>query len=88
MLHEFVSFAADGGWGRPTLYFLLQGAGVWVEGRRGVRRLLLPRPWLGWLWTFAVVLLPVTLVCHQPFADRVLVPMLEDLKVPGIGEPK
>src|SRR5262249_18976328 len=52
VLHEFVSFAAHGGYGRPTLYFLIQGAGVWLEGRRFFRQLLFPRPWLGWLWTF------------------------------------
>lgn len=84
VFHEFVSFAAGGGYGWPTLYFLIQGAGVWLEGRGGFRRVLLRRRWLGRLWTFAVVLLPVTLVCHRPVVDRVLVPMLRDLGVPGL----
>lgn len=84
VMHEFTSFAGGGGYGRPTLYFLIQGVGVWIEGRRIVRRTLMPRPWLGWVWTFAVVLLPVTLVCHQPFMDNVIVPMLAEMGVPGI----
>ena len=41
LLHETPSFTVNAGYGGPTLYFLIQGAGVWVEGRRGFRRVLL-----------------------------------------------
>ena len=65
-------------------YFLIQGAGVWLEGRRGFRQVIRNRPWLGRLWTGVVVLAPLALVLHQGFVDGVLVPWLADMGVPGM----
>jgi len=58
LLHELViSFPAGGGWGLPTLYFVLHGGLVWLE-RHGVLR---PRRWL----TILFVLLPLPLLARR-----------------------
>lgn len=85
VLHEYNSVASESGYGLPTLYFLIQFAGAWLEHRRAFRRVLHRRPWLGRLWTAAVVLGPVTLLFHEGFGERVLVPILAMLGVPGVG---
>lgn len=40
VLHEAFSVIAHAWYGGPTLYFLTQGAGVWLEGQRGFRPVL------------------------------------------------
>jgi alginate O-acetyltransferase complex protein AlgI len=87
LLHENFSFAAQGGYGLPLLYFVIQGAGTWLESWRPVRRLFQRRPWLGWAWTAVVVLGPVRLLFHDPFCDTVLLPTLVDFRVPGLRLP-
>jgi hypothetical protein len=84
LLHESLSVAALGGFGLPFLYFVIQGAATWLEGRRGFRRVILRRPWLGWLWTAAVVLGPVTLLFHEDFRRAYSVPRLVSFGVPGL----
>jgi hypothetical protein len=84
LLHESLSVAAMGGFGLPFLYFLIQGAATWLESRRGFRRVLLRRPWLGWLWTAAVVLGPVALLFHEDFRREYSVPRLASFGVPGM----
>lgn len=84
LYHETFSFIAGGGYGLPMLYFLLQGAGVWIEGRRGFRRLLLRRPWLGRAWTFAVVVGPVALIINPWVVEGMVIPLLRRSNLPGI----
>lgn len=86
VLHEFCSVPVDTGYGGPTLYFLIQGAGVWLEGRGGMRRAMRRWPWLGRAWTATVVLAPLPLVLHAAFVDGVLVPMLREMRVPGVAD--
>lgn len=80
LVHESaVSLPARGGWGGPTLYFLLQAAGLAVErsawgGRRG-----LGRGGRGRLWTLVVALAPLPLLFHAPFAHNVIVPLCRRL---------
>lgn len=64
-LHDAVlSVPAGGGYGLPTLYFLIQAAGVLLRVR-------------GRVATAAVALLPVPLLFHGAWLDRVLLPWLE-----------
>jgi hypothetical protein len=84
LYHEFVSFMANSGYGRPALYFLLQYSGVAIENTRRMRRLLSGRLWLARGWTIAVVLLPVGLFLHPGIVDGYLVPMLAASGVPGL----
>ncbi|MEM7699547.1 MAG: DCC1-like thiol-disulfide oxidoreductase family protein [Verrucomicrobiota bacterium] len=71
LAHELViSFPARGGWGLPTIYFLLQG--LFIIAQRKWSALLENR-----FVTLAIVLLPAPfLLFHPPFVDRVFAPMV------------
>jgi hypothetical protein len=86
VLHEFVSVLARGGYGRPTLYFLIQGAGFLVEGTHFGRRFLVGSPLRGRCWTALVVVGPVALVVPPAFLVEVIVPVLREAGVPGLSE--
>lgn len=80
LVHETViSLPARGGWGGPTLYFLLQAAGVAVERSVPGRRLGLGHGVRGWLWTGLVAAAPLPLLFHAPFVERVGAPLLRAL---------
>jgi alginate O-acetyltransferase complex protein AlgI len=65
LIHDLViSLPARAGYGLPTLYFLIQAAGV-LAGRKGGR-----------LFTILLVTLPAPLLFHPPFINRVIVPFL------------
>jgi Membrane bound O-acyl transferase family len=77
LLHDAViSLPARGGYGLPTLYFLLQCAGLMIErtlfGSRLNRWKRLGRRAL----TAVVVIVPLPLLFHQPFAENVILPLL------------
>jgi len=77
LLHELViSLPARGGYGLPTLYFLLQGAGVLVERSRRGRRLGLRKGWPGWMFAFVVAAAPAVILFHRPFLENVGAPFL------------
>jgi len=77
LVHDAViSLSAGGGWGWPTLYFLIQGAAMWFERSRAGRLLGLGRGFVGWLCAAAVVVGPVGMLFHRPFIERVVLPML------------
>lgn len=81
LIHDAViSYAAGGGWGLPTLYFLIQAAAVFVERSRAGRRLGLGRGLSGWLFTFAIVVGPAGLLFHGPFIHNVVVPMVQAIE--------
>lgn len=77
LLHELaISYPAGGGWGGPMLYFTLQAGLVTLERRY-------PRL-NGPLWTWAAILLPLSLLFHTPFRETFFAPMLGQLQ--GIAE--
>lgn len=76
LVHDLViSAPAGGGYGLPTLYFLLQGAGLYFErsaaGRRWLRRPMAKR-----IYAMAVVIAPVGLLFHPMFVRRVMLPFM------------
>ena len=80
IVHELViSLPARGGWGGPTLYFLLQGAGIAVEKSTFGKRLCLDRNVRGWGWAFMFTAVPLPLLFHPPFVHHVIVPFLVTL---------
>ena len=67
LLHEMaISYPAGGGWGLPMAYFVIQGVGVFAERRWKVRSRAL---------AWAVVLVPLPLVFHEPFRHGLVVPL-------------
>jgi hypothetical protein len=84
LMHENFSVAARSGYGLPLLYFAIQGIGTFLESRSAVRRALKKRPWLGRLWTAAVVLGPCWLLFHESFLREYGTVKLASLGVPGL----
>ncbi len=80
LVHDVViSLPARGGYGGPTLYFLIQGIGLLFERSRAANRLWPGSRFAGRILTLAVVVGPVMLLFHRPFIERVVVSMLVDL---------
>jgi hypothetical protein len=77
LIHELViSIPAGGGYGLPTGYFVLQGAGVAGERTRLGRQFGLGRGWRGWLFTVIVTAGPAFWLFPPPFVRNVILPML------------
>lgn len=69
LMHELViSLPANGGWGLPTLYFMIHGGLVLLERCGRLRS--------GRLTTALYVLLPLPILFHAPFLEAVIFPMV------------
>ncbi len=76
VVHDVViSLPARGGFGLPTLYFLIQGAGVLFQRSRVGKRVGASKGARGRLFCAAVTMGPVALLFHRPFVERVVIPM-------------
>ena len=75
LIHDLmISVPACGGYGLPTLYFLLQGSAIVLERTIGLNSGL-----RGWLFTMLVVGPPAFILFHPPFVLRVVVPFMHAL---------
>jgi len=84
LVHDLViSLPAGGGYGGPTLFFLIQGLAVFVERSRIGKRLGLGSGWRGWAFTAGSMLATVGLLLHAPFVVGVVVPFLAALGAIG-----
>jgi alginate O-acetyltransferase complex protein AlgI len=80
LLHDFVlSVPARGGYGLPTAYFLIQGAGVLFERTPFARRWIGGRGGRSWLFTMIVTAAPAFWLFHPPFVRNVMIPFLKTL---------
>jgi hypothetical protein len=77
LIHDLViSLPARGGYGLPTLYFLLQGAGVTVERSQFGKRLGLGQGVRGWCFMVVFLTVPVFGLFHPWFVLRVILPFM------------
>ncbi len=77
VIHDLViSVPAGGGYGLPTAYFALQGAGLLAEHARGSALARWRGRWQGRVWTWIVVAGPAFWLFHPPFVRRVILPMM------------
>ena len=80
IVHDIViSLPAGGGYGLPTLYFLLQAAGLSMQRTRLARQLGLASGVLGWHVTALIVVGPVQWLFHDAFLVRVMLPLVKTL---------
>jgi hypothetical protein len=77
LVHEAViSLPANGGYGLPTAYFLVQGSALLFERSKLGRRLGLGRGLCGWLFTLVCVGGPAFALFHPTFIKAVILPFL------------
>lgn len=80
VIHDLViSVPPRGGFGGPTLFFVLQGAAIFVERSMVGRRIGLGKGWRGWLFTACILFAPLAVFLHVPFVTRIVVPFMRDL---------
>ncbi len=78
LIHDLViSVPAGGGYGEPTLYFMIQAIGVSIQKSEFASALKLDRGFRGWVVTTAFLLGPVVLLFHKPFMAEIMVPFTD-----------
>ncbi len=78
LLHDLViSLPARGGYGLPTLYFLLQGTGMTIEHSRFGKRLGLGQGVRGWCFMIMFLTVPIFWLFHPWFVMRVILPFMQ-----------
>ncbi len=78
LIHDLViSVPARGGYGLPTLYFLLQGTGMTIERSRFGRQFGLGQGVLGWSFMMVFLVAPVFWLFHPWFVLRVILPFMQ-----------
>jgi hypothetical protein len=75
-----ISLPAGGGYGLPTIYFVVQTVALLVERSDIGRRIGLGRGRVGWLYCVAIVVVPSVLLFHRPFVDVVILPFLQAIR--------
>jgi len=77
LIHDLlISLPAGGGFGLPTIYFLIQGFGVVAEHSTLGRRVGLGHGVRGRIFTIAITAGPAFWLFHPPFIQNVILPML------------
>lgn len=80
LIHDLViSVPAQGGYGLPTLYFMLQGVAILAERSSLGRRLGLRGGWRGRFFAVLVAAGPAIWLFHPPFITRVIIPFMNAL---------
>lgn len=77
LIHDSViSLPSRGGYGFPTLYFVLQGTGVTIERSQIGRKLGLARGARGWGFMIVFLAAPLFWLFHPWFVMRVILPFM------------
>ena len=78
IVHDLaISVPAGGGYGWPTLYFILQGVALLSERYLKKSGFDLNKHWAGRIWTAAWVVGPAFILFHRPFVLKVIVPLID-----------
>ena len=78
VVHDLViSVPAGGGYGLPTLFFLIQAAAIEIEHSTVGKKFGLGHGLRGWGFTMIVLAAPLGLLFHLPFLRNVVLPMME-----------
>jgi hypothetical protein len=81
LIHDLViSLPAGGDYGFPTMYFMIQGAGVVVERSRLGRQLGLRQNRRGWIFMAAFTAGPAFWLFHPPFIRHVILPFMKAIR--------
>jgi alginate O-acetyltransferase complex protein AlgI len=81
LVHDLViSWPAAGGWGGPTMFFAVQGAGILLERSRAGRAVGLGAGTIGRLFAAAALLLPAPFLFHRPFVETIVIPFMRALR--------
>ena len=77
LVHDLViSLPAGGGYGGPTIFFLVQAAGIILERSRFGRAIGLRNGARGWAFTMCMLAAPAYVLFHPPFVLRIVVPFM------------
>jgi Membrane bound O-acyl transferase family len=77
LIHDLViSVPARGGYGLPTVYFLLQGTGMTIEHSRFGKRIGLAQGLRGWCFMMLFLAGPLFWLFHPWFVLRVILPFM------------
>ncbi len=80
LVHDLViSVPAGGGYGGPTLFFVVQAAALLGERSRLGQAIGLGHGWRGRLFTLLVLALPACALFHPPFVENIVVPFMRAL---------
>lgn len=80
VVHDLViSLPAGGGYGLPTLYFLLQPLALFAERSAIGKRCGLARDWRGRLFAAAIIAFPAPLLFHTHFVNNIIYPFMQAL---------
>ena len=78
LIHDLViSVPARGGYGLPTIYFLLQGTGMTIEHSRFGKQIGLGQGWQGWCFMMLFLAGPLFWLFHPWFVVRVILPFMQ-----------
>lgn len=81
LIHDLViSVPISGGYGFPTLYFLIQGAGMLIERSAMGKRLLGRNGWRARTFTLVTLIAPGGWLFPPLFVEKVMVPFLQTIK--------
>ena len=78
IVHDLViSLPARGGYGGPTVFFLVQAGAIFLERSTLGRRLGLARGLRGWAFAMLVLVGPICLLFHPSFVCGIVVPFVD-----------
>jgi hypothetical protein len=80
LVHDLViSVPAGGGYGGPTVFFIVQGAAMLAERSAAGQSLGLGRGWIGGLFAKLALIVPAYGLFHPPFVRNIILPFMQAL---------